>query len=101
MGDDKAMQIMLTVAVSAAFANGKTIDAVLDNGAVKTLLDDDGSGTYELDGIMDALRSAIEQYGSFPIRIPAIPLLSPHEITLKLGAADVDALRRSIENAVG
>ena len=100
MADDRAVQIILSIAVNAALGNNKTVDAALDNSMVRALLDDDGSGTYEIGGIADAMRAAIEQYGSFPVTIPAIPLLSPREITLKLGAADVDAMRRRIENAI-
>ena len=100
MGDDKAVQIILSIAVNAAAANEKMVNAVLDNGIVRALLEDDGSGTYELNGITDAMRTAIDQYGNLPVHVPAIPLLSPREITLKLDAEDVDEMRRRIENAV-
>lgn len=100
MGDNRAMQILLSIAANAALANPKTVDAVLDNSIIRALLEDDGSGTYELGSIAGAMRAAIEQYGSFPVHIPAVPLLSPNEITLNLGAGDVDAMRRRIENSV-
>lgn len=97
---DKAVQIIATVAVNAAMANSRLIDAVLDNGMVKALLEDDGSGTYEIDGLLSAMRTAVEQHGYFPVTIPAIPLLSPREITLRLDAGDMNTLRSRIENAV-
>ena len=100
MSDNRAMQIVLTVALNAALANSKTVDAMLNNGVVKALLEDDGSGTYELESVASAMHEAIEQYGSFPVRIPPVPLVSPGEITLNLNANDVDALRRKIESAV-
>ena len=100
MADDKAMQIILSIATNAATANSKLVDTVLGNELLRALLEEDGSGTYEIGGVVDAMRAAIDQYGSFPVRVPAIPLLSPHEIVLKLDATDVDALRRRIENAV-
>ena len=100
MGDDRAVQIMLSIAINAAMGNNRLVSTVLDNELVRALLEDDGSGTYEIGGVIDAMRTAIEQYGSFPVRVPAIPLLSPHEITLKLDASDVDAMRRKIENSI-
>ena len=100
MSDDKPVQIVLSIAVNAAAANDKMINSVMENGIIRALLDEDESGTYELDGLMDAMRSAIEQYGSFPVRVPPIPLISPREITLKLDASDVDAIRRRIIDAV-
>lgn len=100
MGDEKAIQIIASIAVNAALANEKAVDAVMENSMIRALLEEDGSGTYELNGIAEAMRAAIEQYGSFPVRVPAIPLISPHEIVLRLGAGDVDAMRRCIENSV-
>ena len=100
MGDDKAVQIMLSITINAAMANDKLVSTVFNNDVVRALLEDDGSGTYEIGGIIDAMQTAIEQYGSFPVRVPAIPLLSPREITLKLDASDVGAMRRRIETSI-
>lgn len=100
MADNRAMQILLTIGANAALANSKAVDAVFNNNLVRAFLEDDGTGTYDIGAVADALRSAVEQYGSFPVQIPAIPFLSPNTITLNLGASDVDAIRRRIENAV-
>ena len=100
MGDNKSMQIVLSIALNAAMANSKMIDAAMKNSIVAALLDDDGSGAYEISGIIDAMRAAIEQYGNFPVHVPPVPLISPQEFTLKLGVDDVDAIRSHIENAV-
>ena len=101
MEDDRALQIVFSVAAHAVKANDKLIDAIFDNGIVKALLDDDGSGKYDISGIMDSVRESVEQYGSFPVTVPPIPLISPREITIKLNAADISAIRRKIEAAEG
>lgn len=100
MDGQKAWQIMATVAVNAAAANSRLIDTVFANEFVKAALADDGSGAYDVSGVADALKSAMDQYGTFPLHLPPIPLISPGEITLTLSAADVDAIMRRIENAV-
>lgn len=97
MQGDKAVQIILSIAINAALANSKLTDSIFGNEIVRAMLDDDGTGTYDISGIVDSMRAAIAQYGSFPIQIPAIPLVSPREITVKLTAEDVDAMRRRIE----
>lgn len=99
MDNDRAVQIILSIAVNAATANSKLVDSIFDNDIVRSMLDDDGTGTYEINGLADAMRAAVQQYGSFPVRIPAIPLVSPREITLVLNASDVDAMRTRVENA--
>ena len=97
MDGNRAMQIILSIGVNAALANGKTVGAMLDNSVVKALLEDDGSGTYEIATVAEAMRTAIGEYGSFPVHIPPIPLVSPNEITLSLNESDIDAMRRRIE----
>ena len=100
LAGDRAVQIIATVAVNAAMANNKLVDSVLDNAMLQALLEGDEGGTYEISGILNAMRNAIDQYGYFPVTVPAIPLLSPREITVQLSAADVDDLRTRIEAAV-
>jgi len=100
MQNDRAVQIIFTIAINAAIANSKLTDTIFDNEIVRAMLDDDGSGTYEISGIVDSMQAAIQQYGSFPVQIPAIPLVSPREITVKLTADDVSAMRRKIEETV-
>lgn len=96
----RGLQIIVSIGANALAANHKLADVVLNQSMVRALLDDDGSGTYDIGGLADAMRKSIEQYGSFPVQIPAVPLISPEEITLKLTAEDVDAMRSRIENAV-
>ena len=99
MDEDRAVQIVATIAVNAALNNDKILDGLMQNEIVRTLLDDDGSGTYDISGLMAAMRDAVNQYGAFPFKVPSIPFLSAREITLRLNAADVDAMRSKIENA--
>ena len=97
MDGNKALQIVASVAVSAAAENEKATDSLFKNEMLLALLDDDGSGTYEISGLMEAVRKAIEQYGSLPIQIPSIPFIAPSEIILRLNAHDIEAMRMMIE----
>lgn len=100
MAEDRAVQIILSIAVNAVAANNRLVDSIFANDIVRSMLDDDGGGTYDIAGVADAMQSAIDQYGSFPVTIPAIPLVSPHEITLRLNADDIEAMKRKIESAM-
>ena len=99
MDDDRALKILFSVAVNAIKANDKLIDKYLSNDIVKALIDDDGSGNYDIERLMDWLRTSVEEYGAFPVIVPPIPLVSPREITLRLGPSDIIAIQRQIENA--
>lgn len=99
MDDDRALKILFSVAVNAIKANDKLIDKYLSNDIVKALIDDDGSGNYDIERLMDWIRTSVEEYGAFPVIVPPIPLVSPREITLRLGPSDIIAIQRQIENA--
>ena len=98
LSDNKALQIIAAVAVGSAAGSEKTADALLKNDMIRALLDEDGSGTYDVGNLADQLRESIGKYGTLPVQIPPVPFLSPHEITLRLDANDIDALRRRIES---
>ena len=99
MDKEKAMQIMLTVAVNAVKANDKLINAVFENEYIKALLQDDETGRYDIGGLLDTIRAAVDQYGDFPLTLPPVPLIAPMGGSIKLNAQDVDAIRRKIESA--
>ena len=99
MDDDRALKILFSVGVNAVRANDRLIDKYLSNDIVRALIDDDGTGNYDIERLMDWIRMSVEEYGAFPIAIPPIPLISPREITLRLSAQDIAAIQRHIETA--
>jgi len=100
LGNGRGLQILVAVGANTVAGNNKLVDVVFGNPIVGAILDDDGSGTYEINGLVDAMKKSIEQFGSFPVQVPAIPLISPAELTLNLSADDVAAMRSRIETAV-
>lgn len=100
MGDNRAMQILISVGANTAAANAKLMDLIFGNQIVRAILEDDGSGTVEIGGLAEAMRKSIDQYGSFPVKVPVIPLICPDGFTVTLAANDVTALFNAIENAV-
>ena len=99
MADDRALAILFSVAVNAIKSNDKLIDRYLSNDIIRALIDDDGSGSYNVERLMEWLRASVEEYGAFPVTVPPIPLISPREITLRLSASDIAAIQRHIETA--
>ena len=99
MDDDRALKILFSIGVNAIKANDRLIDKYLSNDIVRALIDDDGSGNYDIERLMDWIKTSVEEYGAFPVIVPPIPLVSPREITLKLGPSDIIAIQRQIESA--
>lgn len=96
---DKPTQIILSVAAKSIHANKALIDSVFENPLLKTLLVLDENGTYEIDGLFDAIMDSVKQYGEFPLVIPPIPIISPIEKTLTFKENDVAEIKRRIERS--
>ena len=99
MEDDRALKILFSVAVNAIKANDKLVDKWLGNDILRALIDDDGTGHYDIERLMEWIRASVEEYGAFPVIVPPIPLVSPREITLRLGPSDITAIQRQIETS--
>ena len=100
MGGARSMQILVSIGANAIAANNKLVEEVFKNQMVMAMLADEGTGTYALSGLVDAMTKSIRQFGSFPVQVPAIPLISPTGFTLSLTAEDIDAMKRKIEGEV-
>ncbi len=102
MTDDKAAQVVLSVAVKAIRVNPAIADKILGNGIVRMVLgyeDQDGKESYDIDSMASMISESISKYGYFPVVLPAVPFISPREKELKFGPADVDRLKRYIKEA--
>lgn len=97
--DDKATQIIASIAVKAVKANTKLVDSVFENQMIKTLLEVDEDGTYEIEGLFKSIEESVREFGAFPVELPAIPFISPTVKTLKFDAKDVSEIKRLIERS--
>lgn len=100
ISDDKAAQIIASVAVKAIKTNTKLIDTIFENNTVKALFKCNEDGTYEIEEFFSMVTESIKEYGPFPVVIPPIPLISPTVKTLSFTDADINELKRRIERSV-
>lgn len=96
--EDKPTQIIVSIALNTIRGNPKIADSFLENPMVSKLLDKNDDG-YEIEGLFKAIGQSIDTYGSFPVVIPPIPILSPVEKTLTFSKDDVSEMKRRIERS--
>lgn len=96
--NDNSFKVIVVACATLMQRSEPAVDKILNSGIVKILLPESG-GKYDLDAAFAALRDAIAQSGSFTLTIDPIPLVMKQERTLTFTAADVDALRRRMEDA--
>lgn len=97
--EDKSLKILASIAVKSIQANERLLDTIFANPVVKALLTEDENGTYEIDGLFKVISESISQYGSLPIEIPPIPLISPSVKTLSFDEKDISEMKRIIERS--
>lgn len=97
--DDRSVKILASIAIKSIQSNSKMQDMIFANPVVKTLLIEDESGTYEIDELFRVISESIDQYGSFPVEIPPIPLISPSQKTLNFNGQDIAEMKRRIERS--
>ena len=93
---DKATQIVVSIAAKAVKANSGLVDAMFNHPVVKSLLHEDG-GKYEIDELFKYIKESVDEYGPFPVTIPAVPFISPEEKTLSFDADDITKIKKKVE----
>ena len=96
---DKATQIAAAIAVKAVKANARLMDSVFSNPMLKNLLQEK-DGTFEIDDLFEYIRESVDQFGPFPVTLPAIPLISPDEKTISFNADDIQRIKKNVERCL-
>ena len=94
---DKPLKMIIATVVAMMETNPKIVDAVFNNSIISAMLYED-NGMYEIDELMEVIEDIMNEYGEFPVVIPAIKFISPMEKELSFGASDVNKLREYIAN---
>lgn len=89
---DKPLKMMLAAGVSALEINNSIADKIFQNDFVSKILNED-AGMYDIDSAVEILEKTIDEYGDFPVVIPAIKFLSPNEKELTFTSRDIRKLK--------
>lgn len=90
---DKPFRMTLSAMVNLIEVRPEAADVIFNNPLLKS-----ENGMYDIDLLEQIMVRTIEEYGDFPITIPAIKFISPTEKELRFTAEDVRKLKSSIES---
>lgn len=102
MANDKPMQIVAMTAVRYLRANTRLTDSIFQRPDIQRFLNyDRAAGSYDVSALLVAFRDSVKDCGgSFPVSVPIPGLFGPAQTkTVTLSTADVDKLRKYIEEA--
>lgn len=90
---DKPFKMAVAIAISMFESNTEFASKIFENDIVSAILGKKDDDTYDIDKIGDALEKTLNEYGDFPVTIPAIKFISPTEKTLNFSSRDIRALK--------
>lgn len=98
---DKPLKMIIATCVSMMEVNPAVVDVVFNNPMVRAILHEN-DGKYEIDDLIEIVEKTMNEYGDFPVKIPAIKFISPAEKELSFGANDIKKLKDYIVgNGIG
>lgn len=97
---DKPFKIALAVGVSMAEKKPEIVDKFFEDDTISKLLNKRSDETYDIEEISEILEKTLNEYGDFPVKIPAIKFISPTEKELSFSSSDIRKLKSYIEGGV-
>lgn len=94
---DKPFKIALAVGVSMAEKKPEIVDKFFDDDTISKILNKRSDETYDIEEITEILEKTLNEYGDFPVKIPAIKFISPTEKELSFSSSDIRKLKSYIE----
>ena len=93
MGDieDKHLKFSLCMAKKSLRENPDLLDHFLESPMVASVVREQ-DGMYELETFAKTLKNVLNDYDSYSITIPKIPMFAPKESVIKITAEDVDKI---------
>ena len=96
---DKPLRMILAAGISALEVNPLIADSIFENSFIAKVFNEQ-AGYYNLDSIFEIIEKTIDEYGDFPITIPAIKFISPTEKELSFNSRDIHKLKAYISGGV-
>ena len=75
--------------------NSSIADSIFDNDFISKILSENG-GMCDIDSAIDVIEKTMNEYGDFPVTIPAIKFISPVEKQLTFTVNDIRKLKEYI-----
>lgn len=89
--DDKHLKFSLTMAKKALRENPDLLDHFLTSPIVSSVVKEQ-DGMYDVDMFAKTLKNVLNEYESYSIMIPKIPMFAPKDCMVKITSADVDKI---------
>lgn len=94
--DDMHLKFSLNMAKKALRENPDLLDHFLKSPIVSSVVKEQ-DGMYDVDMFAKTLKNVLNEYESYSIMIPKIPMFAPKDCIIKITSADVDKIVSYLE----
>ena len=95
--EDKHSKFSLCMAKKALRENPDILDHFLESPVVSSVIKEQ-DGMYDIDVFAKTLKNVLNEYDSYSITIPKIPMFAPKDCVIKITSADVDKIISYLPN---
>lgn len=89
--DDSQMKFVLCITKQNLSENPDMLDDFIKNPMIESIIHEENE-LYDIKDFASMLKRIIEEYGSYPIVVPKIPLLLPRERLIRINYSDIDKI---------
>ena len=89
--DDKQLKFVLCLTKQSLLENPDVLDMFMDNPMIESVIYEE-EGMYEVKDFVSMLKKVLDEYSSYPISVPKVPLLLSHEKIIRINSADIDKI---------
>lgn len=87
--DDSHLKFVLCIAKKSLHNNPDVLNTFMNNSLVASVVTEE-NGCYDIEPLARVMKNVLNEYESYSINIPAIPMFAPKASTIKITAEDVD-----------
>lgn len=89
--NDSHLKFVLCMAKKSLHNNPNILDSFMSNPLVSSVVTEEGDA-YDIDVLAKILKNVLNEYESYTIHIPSVPMFAPKTGSIKITAEDVDKL---------
>ena len=89
--DDKHLKFSLSMSKRALKENPSVLDNFMDSPLVSSVIRET-DGMYDVDMFAKTLKNVLNEYDSYSITVPKVPMFAPKDCVIKITASDVDKI---------
>lgn len=89
--EDKQLKFVLCLTKQSLMDNPDVIDRFLDNPMIVSVIYEE-DGMYDIKDFVTMIKKVLDEYSSYPISVPKVPLLLSHEKNIRINSADIDKI---------